>query len=273
VKLAPAPAPVFAGSIPEIYDQYLVPLIFEPYALDLAQRLGSLPLTNVLELACGTGAVTRRLAEVLEDDVFIIATDLSQPMLNYAASIGTSRPVEWRQADAMQLPFDQASFDVVVCQFGAMFFPDRPRAYAEVRRVLRRGGVFLFNTWDRIEENEFTDVIHRTLAGVFPDDPPSFINRVPHGYHDIATIRRDLASGGFSEQPEIQTVAARSRAESARIPAVAFCQGTPIRNEIESRDPARLGAATDAAETALATRFGHAAVDGKVQAHVISVST
>ena len=267
-----AAAPVFAGSIPEIYDQYLVPLIFEPYAIDLARRLASLPLTNVLELACGTGAVTRRLAVALKDDVFIISTDLSQPMLDYAASIGTSRAVEWRQADAMQLPFDKASFDAVVCQFGAMFFPDKPRAYAEVRRVLRSGGVFLFNTWDRIEENEFTDVVHQALAGVFPDNPPSFINRVPHGYHDIAMIRRDLHSGGFSEQPEIQTVAARSRAASARIPAVAFCQGTPIRNEIESRDRARLSAATDAAETALAARFGRAAVDGKIQAHVISVS-
>jgi SAM-dependent methyltransferase len=272
VNVAPAPAAVFAGSIPEIYDKYLVPLIFEPYAIDLAQRLVSLPLTNVLELACGTGAVTRRLSLALPHNVFIIASDLSQPMLNYAASIGTSRPVEWRQADAMQLPFDKASFDVVVCQFGAMFFPDKARAYAEVRRVLRKGGLFLFNTWDRIEHNEFTLVVHETLAGVFPDDPPSFIDRVPHGYHDPAMIRRDLASGGFSEQPGIETVTARSRAASARIPAVAFCQGTPIRNEIESRDPARLHAATAAAESALAARFGHAAVDGKIQAHVVSVN-
>jgi ubiquinone/menaquinone biosynthesis C-methylase UbiE len=272
VTAAQAGAPVFAGSIPEIYDKYLVPLIFEPYAIDLAQRLVSLPLTNVLEIACGTGAVTRRLAMTLSQDVFIIATDLSQPMLNYASSIGTSRPVEWRQADALQLPFDKASFDAVVCQFGVMFFPDKVRAYAEVRRVLRRGGVFLFNTWDRIADNEFPDVVHQTLAAEFPDDNPSFIDRVPHGYHDIETIRRDLSSGGFSEQPGIQTVAARSRAASARIPAVAFCQGTPIRNEIEARDAARLNAVTSAAEAALAARFGHAAVDGKIQAHVVSVT-
>jgi SAM-dependent methyltransferase len=272
VSLAQAQAPVFAGSIPEIYDKYLVPLIFEPYAIDLAQRLVSLPLTNVLELACGTGAVTRRLALSLPHSVFIVATDLSQPMLEHAGSIGTSRAVEWRQADAMRLPFDKASFDAVVCQFGVMFFPDKARAYAEIRRVLRSGGVFLFNTWDRIEDNEFTLVVHETLAGLFPDDPPSFIARVPHGYHDIAMIRRDLAAGGFSEQPEIQTVAARSRAASARIPAMALCQGTPIRNEIEMRDATRLDAATNAAESALAERFGHAAVDGKIQAHVVSVN-
>ena len=264
--------PLFAGSIPEVYDRYVVPLIFEPYAIDLAQRVATLPVTNVLELAAGTGVVTRRLAMALPQSVFIVATDLSQPMLDHAASVGTSRPVEWRQADANQLPFDKASFDVVVCQFGAMFFPDKTRAYAEVRRVLRKGGLFLFNTWDRIEHNEFTLVVHETLAGVFPDDPPGFIERVPHGYHDPAMIRRDLASGGFSEQPGIETVTARSRAASARIPAVAFCQGTPIRNEIESRDPARLHAATAATESALAARFGHAAVDGKIQAHVVSVN-
>jgi SAM-dependent methyltransferase len=266
------PAPVFAGSIPQIYDQYLVPLIFEPYAIDLAQRLAPLPLTNVLELAAGTGVVTRRLAMALPENVFIIASDLSQPMLDQAATVGTHRPVDWRQADAMQLPFDKASFDAVVCQFGVMFFPDKPRAFAEVRRVLRGGGVFIFNTWDRIEENEFGMVVTEALATVFPDDPPRFMARVPHGYHDTATIRRDLADGGFSEQPEILSVAARSRAASARIPAVAYCQGTPLRNEIEVRDPSRLDAATTVAEAALAARFGLAAVDGKIQAHVISVS-
>ena len=265
-------AAVFAGSIPQIYDKYLVPLIFEPYAIDLAQRLARLPLTNVLELAAGTGVVTRRLAMALPENVFIIASDLSQPMLDQAAAVGTHRPVDWRQADAMQLPFDKASFDAVVCQFGVMFFPDKARAFAEVRRVLRAGGVFIFNVWDRIEENEFAMVVTEALAAVFPDDPPRFMARLPHGYHDTAMIRRDLADGGFSEQPEILSVAARSLAASARIPAMAYCQGTPLRSEIETRDPARLDAATALAEAALATRFGLAAIDGKIQAHVISVS-
>jgi SAM-dependent methyltransferase len=172
----------------------------------------------------------------------------------------------------MQLPFDKASFDAVVCQFGVMFFPDKARAFAEVRRVLRTGGVFIFNAWDRIEENEFAMVVTEALATEFPDDPPRFMARLPHGYHDTATIRRDLADGGFSEQPEILSVTARSLAASARIPAMAYCQGTPLRSEIETRDPARLDAATAVAEAALAERFGRAAVDGKIQAHVISVS-
>ena len=195
--------PSFSGSIPEIYDKYLVPLVFEPYAIDLAQRVAGLPLTNVLELAAGTGVLTRRLARALPGSVFIIATELQQPMLDLAASVGTSRPVEWRQADALELPYDKASFDAVVCQFGVMFFPDHARAFAEARRVLRRGGVFIFNVWDRIEDNEFALLVTESLAGLFPADPPSFMARVPHGYHDIAMIRRDLAAGGFQAAAQV----------------------------------------------------------------------
>jgi SAM-dependent methyltransferase len=261
----------FAGSIPEIYDRYLVPLIFEPYAIDLAQRLAKLPLTNVLELAAGTGVVTRRLSMALPSSVYIMATDLNQPMLDHASAVGTSRPVDWQQADALDLPFDKASFDAVVCQFGAMFFPDKVRAFSEARRVLRRGGVFIFNVWDRIETNEFAAVVTDALAELFPADPPRFMARVPHGYHEAATIRRDIAAGGFSAEPGITTVAARSKAASAHIPAVAYCQGTPLRSEIESRDPSKLAAATSAAETALVAKFGQAAVDGALQAHVIVV--
>jgi len=271
MKASHAVTTQFSGSIPEIYDKYLVPLIFEPYAIDLAQRAAALPITNILELAAGTGVVTRRLAMALPGSVFIIASDLSQPMLDHAAAVGTSRPVDWRQADALALPFDKASFDAVVCQFGVMFFPDKARAFAEVRRVLRRGGLFLFNTWDRIEENEFAQTVTEALAGIFPADPPRFMAQLPHGYHDIETIRRDLSSGGFSSDPEILTLAARSLAASAHIPAVAYCQGTPLRGEIEARDPTKLLTATAAAEAALEQRFGTAAVDGKIQAHIVSV--
>ncbi len=264
---------VFAGSIPKLYETYLVPLIFEPYAADLANRLAARPLARVLEIAAGTGAVTRMLASVLPDDIAIVATDLNQPMLDQAAAIGTKRPVEWRHADAMQLPFPDAAFDAVVCQFGVMFFPDKAKAYAEARRVLRPRGVFIFNVWDRIEENEFAGTVTTALESVFPNDPPRFMARIPHGYHDRSTIERDLANGGFTVPPKIITVAARSRATSARVPAMAFCQGTPLRSEIEARDAARLGEATDAAEEALARRFGRGAVDGKIQAHVVTLET
>lgn len=261
----------FAGSIPQLYQQLLVPLIFEPYAADLAGRIVRLAPARVLEVAAGTGVVTRRLASLLRPAVAIVATDLNQAMLDQAAAVGTARPVEWRQADALQLPFEDQTFDVVVCQFGAMFFPDKPKAFAEARRVLRPGGRFVFNVWDRIEQNELSDAVTQALAALFPDDPPRFMARVPHGYCDAAAIARDLALGGFGGAPELATVTARSRAESARIPAVAYCQGTPLRGEIEARGAARLNEATDAAEAEIARRFGPGPLDARIQALVIAV--
>jgi SAM-dependent methyltransferase len=266
---------IFAGSIPKLYNDYMVPLIFEPYAADLTSRLASRsalhPLGRVLEIAAGTGVVTRKLAAALPESVSIVATDLNQAMLDLASSTGTARPVEWRQADAMQLPFDDAAFDAVVCQFGVMFFPDKSKAFAEARRVLKPGGVLLFNVWDRIEDNEFPHTVSDALANFFPADPPRFMARTPHGYHEVTVIADDLRRGGFETSPQITTVPARSRAASARVPAVAFCQGTPLRNEIEARDKSSLAEATDAAEVALAQRFGRGAVDGKIQAHVVMI--
>ena len=262
---------VFAGSIPKLYETHLVPLIFEPYAADLAKRLSGKRLARVLEIAAGTGVVTRAMVAALPDSVAITATDLNQAMLDQASAVGTRRPVEWRQADAMQLPFPDGAFDALVCQFGVMFFPDKPGAFAEARRVLKPGGLFLFNAWDRIGENEFADTVTSALQSLFPEDPPRFLARTPHGYHDRSTIQRDLAGGGFKNAARIDTIAARSRATSPRIPALAYCQGTPLRNEIEARDAARLGEATDVAARAVARRFGQGAVDGKIQAHVVTV--
>ena len=263
---------VFAGSIPRLYDEYLVPLIFEPYAIDLAERVAARRPQRVLEIAAGTGVVTRRLAAALPEGSTIVATDLNPGMLEQARTVGCVRPVEWQTADAQQLPFADASFDAVACQFGVMFFPDKASAFAEARRVLRPGGVFLFNAWDRIEENEFADVVTAALATVFPADPPRFMARTPHGYHDTAAIAADLAGGGFAAMPEIHTLARRSPAPSPRHPAIAYCQGTPLRSEIEARDAARLGEATDIAAEAVARRFGAGAVDGKIQAHVVSTT-
>ncbi len=262
---------VFTGSMARLYETHLVPLIFEPYAADLASRLATRSLACVLEVAAGTGVATRRLASVLPEHVAIIATDLNQPMLDQAVASGTTRPVTWRQADAMQLPFPDGVFDAVVCQFGVMFFPEKAKAFSEARRVLRTGGIFIFSVWDRIEENQFADTVTTALAPLFPTDPPRFLARTPHGYCDLPTIRRDLASGGFTAQPRISMLAARSRAASCREPAVAYCQGTPLRNEIEARDAARLHVATEIAAQAIGQRFGRGAVDGKIQAQVVAI--
>jgi SAM-dependent methyltransferase len=264
---------VFTGSISKLYESHLVPLIFEPYAADLVKRLASRSLERVLEIAAGTGVVTRHLASVLPESVSIVATDLNQPMLDLASAIGTRHPVEWRQADAMQLPFPDGTFDALVCQFGVMFFPEKAKAFSEARRVLRAGGVFIFNVWDQIRENEFADTVTTALESLFPKDPPRFMARTPHGYYDRRTIERDLVHGGFTTSPKFNTVAARSRAKSPRIPAVAYCQGTPLRSEIEARDAARLGEATDIAAETIARKFGHGAVDGKIQAHVVTVES
>lgn len=262
---------IFTGSIPKLYDTYLVPLIFEPYATDLADRLSSRSLSRVLEIAAGTGVVTRALGSILHEDISIVATDLNQAMLDQASAVGTKRPVEWRQADAMQLPFGDGTFDAVVCQFGVMFFPEKSKAFSEARRVLRSGGVFLFNVWDRITENEFADTVTTALESVFPEDPPRFLARIPHGYHDHRTIAHDLADAGFVASLRIDTVAARSRAASPQVPAIAYCQGTPLRNEIETRAAARLGEATDIAAEAIAKRFSQGNVDGKIQAHIVMI--
>ena len=264
---------VFAGSIPTCYETYLVPLLFEPYAADLVNRLASRSLSRVLEVAAGTGVVTRALASVLPERVSIVATDLNPPMLDQASALGTKRPVEWRQADAIQLPFQDGTFDAVVCQFGIMFVPDKAKAFSEARRMLRSGGVFIFNVWDRIKENEFADTVTTALESLFPENPPRFLARTPHGYYDRPTIERDLASGGFIASPQITTVAARSRARSSRVPAIAYCQGTPLRNEIEARDASRLGEATDIAAEGIAQRFGRGDVDGKIQAHIVTIES
>jgi ubiquinone/menaquinone biosynthesis C-methylase UbiE len=259
---------VFAGSIPELYDTLLVPLIFEPFAADLAQRAATLSPRRVLETAAGTGAVTRALARSLPAGTTIVATDLNPPMLERAAAVGTAQPVQWQQADALQLPFDDDGFDLVVCQFGAMFFPDKVQAFSEARRVLRPGGAFLFNVWDDIADNEFADVVTQAAGELFPDDPPRFLARTPHGFHDRDTIASLLERAGFAAAPLIETVAARSRAGSAREVAMAYCQGTPLRNEIEARAGAGLPEVTAFCTEALARRYGQGPVDGKIQALV-----
>jgi ubiquinone/menaquinone biosynthesis C-methylase UbiE len=261
---------LFAGSIPQFYERYMVPLMFEPYAADLASRVARLRPSRVLEIAAGTGVVTRHLAAMLPSGVAIVATDLNQQMLDQAAVIAPTLNVEWRQADAMLLPFPDGSFDVVVCQFGVMFFPDKPRAMSEAKRVLRPGGAFIFSVWDRIEHNEFADTVDRALHGLFANDPPRFLARVPHGYYDSAVITQDLVRGGFERAPVITTLAERSRADSSRFVAVALCQGTPLRSEIETRGPGMLDDATDIADAAIAGRFGHGAVDGRMQAHFVT---
>jgi len=261
----------FAGSIPALYDRHLGPVIFEPYATDIARRLPRLTNGVVLEIAAGTGIVTQKLATTLSPSVRIVATDLNQPMLDHAASKPGMARVTFRQANALDLPFEAEEFDAVVCQFGVMFFPDRVAAHRQALRVLKPDGRYIFNVWDSLSQNPVTDIVVSAMAARYPADPPRFLARVPHGYHDEVAIRADLAAAGFTKV-SIETVTLPSRAASHLDPAIGFCQGTPMRSEIEALAPNDVQAATDAAAAALAARFGTGPIEAPIQAKVVTAS-
>lgn len=260
---------VFGGSIPAVYDRHLAPLLFEPYAVDLAKRIAPLSPRRLLETAAGTGVLTRELERVLGGGTAITATDLNQAMIDVATATRGSGHATWMQCDAMALPFDDDSFDVVACQFGVMFFPDRTQAYREAARVLAAEGVFMFTVWDSLVVNDVTRIIMDALTARYPNDPPSFIERVPFGYFDIDLIRSELLRSGFAEVAA-ETVALPSQAAATRDAAIGVCQGTPVRAEIESREPDGLQAATDDAARFLAAKFGSGRLESTMQAITVT---
>ena len=259
----------FAGSIPAIYEQYLVPLLFEPYAEDMAARLGDMKQGRLLETAAGTGIVTRALVKALPPGVEIVATDLNQAMLDLAAQRLQAPNVQWQQTDAQKLPFDDASFDAVVCQFGVMFFPDRLAAYREALRVLKPSGRFVFSVWNSLDHNEVSRIISDAVGKIFPDDPPRFIERVPFGYSDPDRIRGEVQQAGF-ENVDVEVVDRVTRAPSSREPAIGLCQGSPLRSELEARASGQLESITAKATDALAHRFGPSAFENRMSALVVT---
>lgn len=260
---------LFAGSIPAIYDRYMVPLVFAPYAQLVAERAASFHPRRILETAAGTGVVTEALHRALPDTE-IVATDLNAPMLEEAARRVSSPKLEFQQADAQALPFPDASFDLVVCQFGVMFFPDKVRGNSEARRVLEAGGRYLTVIWDRIEHNHATMAAGRAVAALFPTvEAARFYERVPFRYHDVGQIEQDLLAAGFTDI-ELETIELRSRASSAREAAVALVQGTPMRSDIEQLGADNLGQATDAAEAALRQFEGKSGFDAPMSARLVT---
>jgi SAM-dependent methyltransferase len=247
-----------------VYDQFLVPAVFHPYADDLAARIAQLRPRAVLELAAGTGVLTTELASRLPDSD-ITATDLNLAMVEVGAR--NVPAATWRQADAMHLPFHDGSFDLVACQFGVMFLPDRPAVYAGIARLLRPGGRFLFNTWGPLATCEVEAAVIAALADTFPADPPTFLARVPHGYHDEQLIRSDLMSAGFGNV-EVDNVALACTGKTAAELARGYCRGTPLRPEIEARGD--LDTTTAAVATSLERQFGTGPVVGQMAALVVS---
>lgn len=239
---------VFAGSIPARYDRYLGPLLFEPYAAIVAQRAQALQPKRILEVAAGTGIVTAALQRALPE-AEIVATDLNPAMLEIAAGKVPSGSIQFQPADALALPFGEGEFDLVVSQFGVMFYPDKVKGNSEARRVLREGGTYLAVIWDQLDRNPVSQEMSETLADEFPEDPPRFLERAPFGYADQAQIERDLRAGGFNDIA-IEVVAATSRVD-ARSAAYGMCCGSPMTAEIEERGSDALDRAVAACEHAL----------------------
>jgi ubiquinone/menaquinone biosynthesis C-methylase UbiE len=262
---------VFAGSIPELYDKYLGPLIFQSYADDIARRLTNLNAGSVLEVAAGTGIVTSALLKTLPPAVSLVATDLNEGMLEVAKLKDTANRVSWQQADAQALPFPEAAFDAVVCQFGVMFFPDKPKAFREARRVLKKGGCYLFNVWDSLANNDIAELSSSAVAELFPNDPPQFMARTSYGHHDKDAIMAAAKEAGFTDVA-VETIEARSKASTAADAVMGFVQGSPLRSEIESRDASRLAEATAAATARVKARFGDGPIDARMQAHVFTAT-
>lgn len=225
----------FGGSIPEYYDRYMGPAQFEAFGADLVRRLPAKPPGDVLEIACGTGIVTRRLRERLDPAVRLVATDLSRAMLDYArAKLAKSPGIEWQEADAAALPFADAAFGAVVCAFGIMFVLDKPSAFRQMRRVLREGGVLLFNVWDSIDENAHARASDEVVSSLFPGDPELQLATLPYGFHDPRQIRALLAEADFREL-RIEKARIEIRSPSVRAYATGLIKGTPRSTLLQQR--------------------------------------
>jgi SAM-dependent methyltransferase len=263
------PIPYFGGSIPENYENYLVPLLFLDYGAELASRFEVPAGGAVLETACGTGAVTRHLRSRFRADVRLTCTDLAPAMVERARAVVGEHPgIAYRQADATELPFPDNSFDAVICQFGVMFFPDKTKGMREAARVLKPGGRFVFNVWDRLELNVFSQAVHEQMAQIFPADPPRFL-KVPFSYHDLSTIVHDLQTAGFGAI-DVTVQPRASTAPDPRHVAMGLVAGSPLANQITERGSPDLEEVATAVEASLSGRFGPGPISAPMQAFQIS---
>ena len=251
---------------PQLYDRYMGPLLFEPYAKLVAERAALLQPARILETAAGTGVVTRAVHEAVPQ-AQIVATDINSAMLAFAAERVRSERVVFEHADAQDLPFADGRFDLVLCQFGVMFFPDKVRANREARRVLNYGGRYLLVSFDRLELNPVPKAAGDTVAAMFPDDPPLYMEHGPFSYTDPTLIKHDLLAAGFTDI-QLETVALSSRV-NAREAAQGMVLGSPFRAEIERRDPSALDRAVEAVADALAQWGGN---DAPLSAHVVTAT-
>ena len=259
----------FSGSIPANYENYLGPLFFEPFALDMAQRVRNFQPRSLLELACGTGRVTKHLPGVLPQGALLTATDINPAMVDHAREVLREQSgIQWDVVDAVSLPYQNRQFDCIVSQFGVMFYSDRRKAYAEAYRVLRPGGVFLFNAWDHIHRNPVARLADEVLEQYFPVNTPAFY-KVPFSYHQPDEIRADLESAGF-DVTSMQVLRLTGHADTAEDAARGLYEGTPVHTAILERDPEVLPVMTQALAEHLAALFGETDLQVPLQARVVT---
>ena len=257
----------YAGSIPDVYHHYLVPLILDAYAKDLAERVDVPADGAVLETAGGTGVLTRYLLDTLPESTRVIATDINAAMLEVArTNSGHANNIEFREANGVDLPFDDNSFDAVVCQFGVMFFPDISLGYREAARALKPGGHFIFNVWDVLKKNTWSRAVREAAVALDPENPADFL-KLPYAYHDVAEIREQLVAAGF-DRIETEEFPKESQANSARDVALALAAGSPLATQLADRGIA--SDAIDRIEAELLREFGDGEISAPMQAIVIN---
>ncbi len=255
---------LWVDSMPEAYERWLAPAVFRPFAVDFARRVTARAPNRVLELAAGTGVLTRELLlAAASASTEVTATDVNDAMVDFGRRRAPG--AVWRHADATDLPFDDALYDLVACQFGVMFFPDKPSAFAEARRVLRPDGRLLMSTWATVETHDFQAALVTGLERVFPEDPPTFMTSIPHGYADVDVVVADLGAAGL-RCVAVDSVTLEGHAASAADLASGYCTGTPLRAEVESRGDLATATAEVAAE--MEARLGTGEVTGSMTAHV-----
>lgn len=263
-------ATAFGGSVPQVYHGLLGPMIFEAYARDMAGRLAPAPGERVLELACGTGIVTRELVAGMPGDAALVATDLNPAMLEIArAEVGGDARVTTAVVDACSPPFEDGSFDAVACQYGVMFFPDKVGSMRHARRVLRPGGRYVFSVWDSLEHNPIPRAVHETLAGLFPANPPRFLEQLPYGWSERGEIERTVRAGGFKDVT-VETVGFASGASTAREAARAWVEGTPLKPALAERGVTDFAEVVGRVEAMLAARFGAGPCASTMRAVVVT---